>query len=38
MYILYIYIFFSYKSQNILPKWEDLQSLDLSCVFMLFHV
>ena len=47
MYIyIYIYIFFSsYKSQNILPKWEDLQSLDfilclyaVSCIIYLFYV
>ena len=50
MYIyicIYIYIFFflSYKSQNILPKWEDLQSLDfilclyaVSCIMYLFYV
>ena len=46
---IYVYIFFffflSYKSQNILPKWEDLQSLDfilclyaVSCIMYLFYV
>ena len=43
---IYIYFFFlSYKSQNILPKWEDLQSLDfilclyaVSCIMYLFYV
>ena len=40
---MYIYIF-SYKSQNIIPKWEDLQSLDfilclyaVSCIMYLFY-
>ena len=42
---IYIFLFFSYKSQNILPKWEDLQSLDfilclyaVSCIMYLFFV
>ena len=45
IYIIFYFIFFSYKSQNILPKWEDLQSLDfilclyaVSCIMYLFYV